>query len=207
MAKLPWPPSVAVLAHHVPDEVELDPGTTLWRVHAGSGPHGLRWDELRSFGPLPSGRFDPHVEPAHEQAELVGYFAHDWASCLAEVFQTNREIRPRRNDPWITGFETAGPVRLLDLRDTWAVAIGASHAINTGPKNVCRAWSRALRQAFPHADGLATTSAMTGRPSITAYAPMTTALPDRPSFSAPLAAPALRARVATVADEIGYTVG
>lgn len=185
----------------------LDPGTTLWRVHAQSGRHVLAWNRLRSYGPLPGARFDPHPEPAGESVEPAGYFAHDWATCLAEVFQTSREIRVGHNRPWITGFETTRTVRLIDLRDTWAVSVGASHTINTGPKNVCRAWSRALRAAFSEMDGLATVSAMTGRSSITAYPPIVTAFPERPSFSAPLDMAALRDRVLTVADEIGYTVG
>lgn len=206
MAKLPWPPPADVLARTTPVIVALDPGTTLWRVHATSGPHLLPWNQLRTFGPLVSARFDPHEEPVHEQREGVGYFAHDWATCLAEVYQTNREIRTLRHGPTMTGFEIVRSLRLLDLRGTWAISIGASHAINTGPKNVCRAWSHALRCAFPDVDGLATVSAMTGRPSITSYLPMLSALPVRPSFSAPLAHAGLRGRVLAVADELGYTV-
>lgn len=195
-----------VLARRATSWVELEAGTTLWRIHATTGPHVLAWDALRTFGPLSSARFDPHPEPAREQAEAVGYFAQDWATCLAEVFQVNREIRLRRRDAHVTGFELTTTLRLVDLRDTGAVALGASHAINTGPKNVCRRWSQALREAFPEADGLATVSAMTGRSSTTLFAPAARAFPVRPGLSMPLVHGGLWSRIATAAAEIGYTV-
>lgn len=136
----------------------------------------------------------------------MGYAAQDWATCLAEVYQANREVRVLRRDPFITGFELTRSLWLLDLRDTWVVRIGASHTLNTGPEHVCRAWSRSLRAAYPDVDGLATVSAMTGRPSCTLYAPAVSALPAHPGFSMPLAHGGLRPRILAAADEIGYTV-
>ena len=65
---------------------------------------------MRSYGPLPAARFDPHPEPAAEsRTELVLYASETLLTALAERFQHNREIRrtpvslqlkPEQTDRW-----------------------------------------------------------------------------------------------------------
>ncbi|MGO9100104.1 MAG: RES domain-containing protein, partial [Mycobacterium sp.] len=42
-----------------PDDI-ADYTGTLWRVHRTEGEHVLPWNKLRTYGPLPSMRWDPH---------------------------------------------------------------------------------------------------------------------------------------------------
>lgn len=137
----------------------------LWRLHTPTGPHPLCWDHLRSYGLLTSARFDPWPPPTDHgidpETSGVGYFALDIPSCLAEVFQTCRGV-DRGGGVQLTGFSPTRPLALLDLRTDWPIAIGASHLINSGPKDRCRAWACALRSAHPGCDGLLRTG-MAGR--------------------------------------------
>lgn len=206
MAKLPLPPPVDQLrslggshpwATDVPE--------VLWRIRRGAGRFPSKWDGFRHLGPLPSARFDPHKPPTHEQTECVAYFAATWRTCLAEVFQATRVVNVRRGDPFITGVRPTRPLQLLDLRGDWPIRIGASHHINTGRKDHCRAWARALRQAWPRADGLISVGIDSG-PVITLFAPARRTLGREPVFDRPLADGHIRDRVAAATEAIGYTL-
>jgi len=136
----------------------------------------------------------------------VAYFGVDIPTCLAEVFQSTRHVSTSRNHLQLTAFAPRRPLELLDLRGTWPVTAGASHAINSGPKNRCRAWAHALRGAYPHIDGLLFTG-MAGRDSVTVYsAAPHEVFPDRPSFTRPLSDPALTSRIADACAQIRYAL-
>ncbi len=69
----------------------------LWRVHRTTGEHVRPWNELRTFGPLPSMRWDPHPGPQPaDHPDGVLYAASDVATSLAEIYQSTRVIEPRR---------------------------------------------------------------------------------------------------------------
>ena len=75
----------------------------LWRIHRIQGEHVLAWNQLRSYGPLPSMRWDPHPGPQPSSAaEGVLYAAADVATSLAEVYQTTRLIDTRAGAPTLT---------------------------------------------------------------------------------------------------------
>jgi hypothetical protein len=93
---------------------------------------------------------------------------------------------------------------LLDLTGEWPVRAGASHVINTGRRDVTRAWARTITKAWPDLDGLWHTSSMTGRPCVTIFNPAADAIPATPAFSEPLDHPGLRPWVAAASDLIGY---
>jgi len=84
------------------------------------------------------------------------------------------------------------------------VRLGASHVINTGRRDVCRAWARALRAAWPDADGLRHTSSMTGHPGVTLWTPAANSFPARPDFSELLAHPGLATWLAAACRTVGY---
>jgi hypothetical protein len=51
---------------------------TLWRVHRTESEHVLPWNALRTYGPLPSMRWDPHPGPEPiSAAEGLLYAAAD----------------------------------------------------------------------------------------------------------------------------------
>jgi hypothetical protein len=176
----------------------------LWRVHFTTTAHPTPWNRLRHYGPIERCRFDPHEPPPHEQAEGVAYLTLDVPTALAEVFQETRVVNPDASAPYLTGFFPARPLTLLDLTDAWPVRVGASHAINTGRKDYCRAWARAFRRAWPTADGLLSTSSMTGHDCVTLFNPAGDAFPAEPAFSEPLNHPDLMADLTTAAADIGY---
>lgn len=202
MAKLPQP-DPGHLASTTPEYAEI--GDVLWRLHSPHDlEHPMRWDELRTFGPLLTARFDPWLPPPKERApDGVAYFGTDVPTCLAEVFQDTRHVNTGRRGLQLTAFVPARPLRLLDLRGSWPIKVGASHLINSGPRRRCRVWAHALREAYADADGLAYTG-MAGRDCATLWA--RGAFPDAPDFSRPLSDPALASRVADACSQIGYAL-
>jgi hypothetical protein len=206
MAKLPWPdPTKIATVGAAVVAVDRD----LWRLHTPAGDYPLRWNELRTFGPLPGARFDPWPPPPEDRrtdpvTSGVGYFAFDIATCLAEVFQARR-IVDREGGVQLTAFKPTRQLHLLDLRGAWPIAIGASHLINSGPKDRCRAWAHAIRSVHPGYDGLMHTG-MAGRDCVALYAPQSDAFPALPAFSKPLADPALDPYIAKAAEQIAYGV-
>lgn len=207
MAQLPIP-DPALIAARQPDLQAV--AAPLWRLHTPTGAHPTRWDELRGYGPLPTARFDPWPPPPADRAGdaitvAVGYFAFDVPSCLAEVFQTTRHIATTRTAMQLSAFQPRRPLRLLDLRGSWPVAIGASHAINAAAKNRCRRWAQAIREAYRSPDGLLYTG-FAGRDCAVVYAPPGDVFPSAPTFTRPLADPALAPYLADAAEQIGYAL-
>ncbi|MDQ2845269.1 MAG: RES domain-containing protein, partial [Actinomycetota bacterium] len=50
---------------------------------------------FRSYGPLSSGRYDPHPPPPADQPEHgIAYAADNLTTAIAEVFQTSRRVKP-----------------------------------------------------------------------------------------------------------------
>ncbi|MCL2781018.1 MAG: RES family NAD+ phosphorylase [Actinomycetia bacterium] len=201
--KLPPPPER--LRRQLDDTVALAGHTVLWRVHRTVGAHVVAWNQLRFWGPSEA-RFDPQCPPPRFQASGVAYTALDLPTCLAEVFQDRRVINTTRAAPYLTAWRPTRSLQLLDLTGDWPIRNGASHAINTGPHRVCRAWARAIHSAWDDLDGLWHVSAMTGRPEVTLFAHAATTFPDRPLFSRPLADPGTRGWIVAAAETIGYDV-
>lgn len=204
MAKLPLPPPPAVVYQRGdPPPWADDIPPVLWRVRHARGRYPVAWDMFRTFGPVSKARFDPHEPPPHDQDEGVAYLGAGWSVCLAEVFQDTRVVDTRAGDPFITGVQLTRALRLIDLRGGWPLAIGASHHINTGRKDHCRAWARALRAAWPGADGLASVG-INADTVITLFNPARNGLGDRPVFDRPLADQAIEDELATACEQIGY---
>lgn len=206
MVKLPLPPEPGELQfppehHRVPDTAAV-----LWRVHRTSGEHVVAWDRLRYWGPSTTMRFDPHEPPQREQDRGVSYAALSVPTALAEVFQRTRVINTRRGTPYLTAWSPARPLTLLDLTGTWPIQSGASHAINTGRRDHCRAWARAIHSARPNLDGLWHRSSMTGGDAVTLFTHAADSFPDRPVLSLPLSHPGLRGHLLVAATEIAYRV-
>lgn len=189
-----------------PDIETVETGRVLWRVHFTTTRHPVAWNELRAFGPLPSARWDPHPLPSGAASgEGVAYLAFDVPTCLAEVFQETRTVDVDRGTPYATAMRLTRDIRLVDLRTPWFLRVGASAATALGPKDVTRAWARAIRVAWPDVDGIVAPSAVIGAHECVAlWRPGETALPRRPLTSDPLASPALATRIAAASELIGF---
>ncbi len=136
------------------------------------------------------------------------YASETLLTALAERFQHNREIR--RSDPLrptVYGWLPARALRLVDLSEVGAVALGASHAISGYRKDVTRRWARAIRTAWPDADGLLYASSMTGQSCVALWAPARDSFPTAPTFARGIDLPAARWQqvLRDAAAELGYT--
>ena len=208
MPKLPNPPAVAVLATIPPVLRSLPVATRLWRVHFQAGDHPSAWNAFRSFGPVATARFDHHLDrPTGPmvQPRRILYTATNGKTCVAEAFQATRTIDTTTRDPWLVGFELTQGVQLLDLTGAWPTAVGASSAINSGPRSRARPWSQAIYDAYPMVHGLWYPSSMYGNaPTIALYERAELAMPPRPFFHRPLHDPALYPMLHRLASEIRY---
>ena len=154
MPKVPRRPSPELLESLHPEVRTVPAGSVIWRVYHRGGLHPTNWRDFRYVGPIDA-RFDHHDgdEPARQDRAVL-YGADHPATCLAEVFQKTRVINRWHKDPWLVGFETRNPTRLVDLTGTFPTRAGASMGLMTGPRSVSRAWARAFHDAWPEIQGL-----------------------------------------------------
>jgi hypothetical protein len=204
MVKLPRDPGPLTI-----DDADLVdwPHQKMVRIHGTVGPHSLHWHQLRHFGPTPT-RFDPHPPPPATHPDFaVMYAAADVDTALAEVFQRGRVIEPfAPNSPYLTVWEVGRSLRLLDLRGIWPIRQGASHAINTGPHQVCRRWAHAIAVHPQAVDGLLYTSSMTGSDATDLFLPAADSFPLNPELSLPLSDPGLAGALEGAAERIRYAI-
>ncbi len=202
--KLPTRPSELTIRRG--DIVTLPGGMVLWRIHPSLGPHPQPWDRLRFYGPTAS-RFDPHPPPPRVHINYaVSYTAPGPYTPFAEVYQRARTINVTAGGPYLTAWRITRPLRLLDLTGVWPTANGASHALNTGRHDYCRAWAHAIHDHPARVDGLWHTSAITGSPAVALFTPAGDSFPPTPEFSRALADPAMRPLILAAARRFNYRV-
>lgn len=202
--KAPHAPTQPLI--YQPDDV-IDHAGVLWRVHRTTGAHVLPWNAFRRYGPLPSMRWEPHPDAKPGQhVDGVLYTTADVETALAEVFQTTRLIDTRAGAPRLTAWEPKRPLRLLDLSRTWLIRNGAAAALTAGSRATCRSWARAIHLTWPHLDGLAVPSTMTGGRNIVLWNTARDSLPGSPAFSRALADPLVWSIAQAAAERIGYQI-
>lgn len=185
----------------------LPAGTELWRVYFRGSRHPTTWSTFRSYGPVPTARFDHHLPPPREQERGICYAAIAGPICLAEVFQATRVIDRTDNAPWIVSFRLVADLHLLDLTGLWPTLAGGSQEINTGDRGRVQEWSRTIYAAFPDVHGLWYRSKMHGSmPSVALYERARRTLPTAPTFHTALSAPGLFDLLNDVAAQLGYTL-
>jgi hypothetical protein len=183
-AKLPEEPP-ADLPQRAPTVTVWPASRMMWQIASTAGSFPTLFGQMRTYGPLPSARFDPHPQPAGEDSgEQVLYASGTLLTALAERFQHGREIRTDdAGVPVAYAWTPTRPLRLIDLTGPAATRLGASHAISSGPKRVTRRWARALRQSWPDLDGLLYCSAMTGEDCVALWAPASDGFPPAPTYA------------------------
>lgn len=196
-----------------PNRLAKEPGDIvdytgkLWRIHRTKGEHVRPWNQLRTYGPLPSMRWDPHPGPQPaDHPDGVLYAATDVATSLAEVYQTTRVIDTRASAPRLTAWEPTRPLQLLDLSGTWLLRNTASAALLAAPRSTCRRWARAIYATWPELDGLQAPSTMTGRLNVVLWTAAANSIPAAPSFSRPLTQPLVWSLAQAAAAEIAYQI-
>lgn len=209
MPKVPRTPEIARLDALKPDLHTLPAGSLAWRIYFRGGRHPTRWDHFRHAGPT-AARFDHHLgRQATYQDRAVLYAAGDPATCFAEVFQNTRVINRWHREPWLVGFDTAAPLRLLDLTGSFATRAGASMGLMTGPRSVSRNWARGFYDAYAATLGLRYPSSMhANRPAmvLTDRAEAAGVIPEHPGFHRALGDPALLSLLKNIARTLGYAV-
>jgi hypothetical protein len=186
VTKLPQPPGVVALGQIEPEILTLSPEVNLARIYFAGGLYPSRWNQFRRVGPA-AARWDHHVLSPNgdvtEQTRAILYCAPDVDTCAAEVFQATRRIDRTRDAPALVVFALRERVRLLNLHGTFATKIGASTAINSGPRARVRAWARELYDAYPHVQGIYYGSSMNGHaPAIALNERAQRAMPALPLF-------------------------
>ena len=209
MPKVPRSPSPELLDSLDPEVRTVPAGSVVWRIYFRGGLHPTRWKDFRYVGPIDA-RFDHHVgnEPAR-QDHAVLYAADDPITCLAEAFQKTRVMNRWHKEPWLVGFETDKPMRLLDLTGSFPTRAGASMGLMTGPRSVSRTWARAFHDTYPEIDGLYYPSSMhANRPAmvLNERARETGVVPEQPSFHRSLGDPAILSILRNAAHALGYAL-
>ena len=198
---------------------EIPAGTLLSRIYKAGGPHPVDWHEFREYGPLDS-RFDPHPEPTGEHPGEGVYYAvlepqgepafpaAAFAACLLEAFQGTRMVQRSEGAPTLVMFESARPLRLLDLSDSdWLAVAGGNAAISSGERSRARAWARAIRGAYPELDGVVSASSVVPPVRVAAlWSPARDALPRHPLARLRLDRDELTSLIDAAADRYGYLV-
>lgn len=210
MAKVPRQPSRGRLAALAPEVATLEAGSLVWRVYFRAGRYPSRWNDFRHVGPAATARFDHHEEDTPTaQDRGVLYVAEDAISCFAEVFQHTRVIGRSHATPALVAFETATPLRLLNLTGSFATRAGASMGLMTGPRPVSRNWARAFYEAWPDLAGFRYPSGMYANRTqfvLNERARTPDVLPERPVFHHELTDPALLPVLKELAAELGYAL-
>ncbi|MGH3144380.1 MAG: RES family NAD+ phosphorylase, partial [Rubrobacter sp.] len=186
----------------------LPAGTRLYRIYFRGSRHPGGWNRFRDFGPLPSARFDHHVEPPRVQERAILYAAvreDAVATCVAEALQEGRLVDTRLRDPQLAAFSLIEDVPLLSLKGRWPTRAEASANINSGPRPRCRRWSSAIYEAYPDISGLLYASSMNAnRPAVALYERAARSLPRTPDFNRPLSDAALLLPLERIASGLGY---
>jgi RES domain-containing protein len=190
-----------------PEILVLEPNERpVARIYPGAGEHPYEWNEFRFLGPVNS-RFDQHPPPRdHHDDHGILYGAFSLTTCLAEYFQDGRTIH-RRAAPHYVVFDITRPLELLDLTGAWPTRAGGSMKLNSGRRDVSRAWSRRLYEAFADIDGLLYPSSMhANAPALALYERARDALPKAPVVNRPLDDPLFLGDIKRAARTIGYDI-
>lgn len=188
-------------------------GTRLARVFPAGGLHPVRWDEFRTFGPVPNGRFDHHVASDPDRAIWYGALsetaggrkADALLGAIAETYGDTHVIDRSVSGRSAVLCQADGPLRLLRLDSSWLSAARGNAAIYADDRAMAQQWARAIYDHYPDLDGLYFPSS--NHPPSACVAVWERA----PSLTAPgllrrLDHPGLLPHLTTISDELGWPI-
>ena len=155
--------------------------------------------EHRAAGPIH--RFD-HQASGHPKRS-VAYGAERLTGALAEVYGATRVI-DRLETMHVGFFTPARDVRIVDLRDQGALAVGATGELMTTPnRDLSQSWARWLYERYRWACGVAYEGRYAGCLCVAMWdrAPLV-----RPRLSLPLTTPWVFGVVEHWADRYGFII-
>lgn len=211
--ELPPPGTLPVLV--AGDVFETVPGMPFGKIYFRSSPHPASWNSFRSYGPVPRMRFDHHPEPARDHGRdfAISYAVPSVSrvghvdplqTSIVETFSDTRVIDADAFEPWFVLWSFATPLRLLDVTDCgWITRAGGNAAISSGPRAVCREWSRAIHNAYDVHGIYYSTSSLPMARSVALFERVIPHLPSRPRLNLPLAHPGFKPALSRVAVEFG----
>lgn len=198
-----------------PETLTVDPGdihtrsAALLRIAMTQSTHVTPYGALRTFGPIPGQRWDPHPPGpprGHAPGWGVLYTASTLLAACAETGQRTRTIDRHTGAPVVTIWRPTRPLHLLDLgaESTWLIRHGASSALTTRPAAHCRTWAHHIAAALGDTvDGLRVPSAWTGT-NVVLFARSADSFPIAPHERIALDDPALFPALQMLAGRIGY---
>ncbi|HEX7301771.1 hypothetical protein [Lentzea sp.] len=189
----------------------VNPTDTIGRVYSAAGPHPVRWNTFRTYGPSDS-RFDHHPAPAgnHPRRGIAYGVSRPedpneemLLVCLLERFQRTRVVDRWFDRPHFATYRPRRQLCLLNVGSRWATRAGCNGAISSGPHEMARRWSRAIylhyrgdRAKYVDDDGRTRPVRLDGllyrcslwqeRNAIALYERAADALPAAPLLDAPL---------------------
>lgn len=180
----------------------------LLRIAPTQSAHALPFGALRTYGPVPGNRWDPHPpgQPrVHPPRWGVLYTSSTLTAACAETSQRTRTIDRHTGAPMVTTWTPTRPLRLLDLTagSTWLIRHRAAAALTTGPAPHCQTWANRIVASLDEViDGLCVPSVWTGT-NVVLFGPGANTFPPAPTDRMPLADPALFPVLQKVAAQIG----
>jgi hypothetical protein len=202
--KFPWPPAAEELGRVRPEHRTLRSRSVVARIYSRGGRYPSAWHDFRHVGPVPSARFDHHVDG---EARGVLYGAGALAACVAEMFQGSRVVDRVAHDRCLAVFRIVRSVRLLDLTGDWPTRAGARQATASGPRARAQAWACAIYDAYPAVEGLWYPSSMHGgHPALVLFERAEAAVPNDAEVDVPLSHPGLLPDLVRAADSLGYLI-
>lgn len=181
----------------------------LLRIAMTQSTHVLPYGSLRTHGPVPGQRWDPHPpgQPrTHAPRWGVLYTASTVMAACAETGQRTRTIDRHTGAPAVTTWAPTRPLQLLDLdaTSTWLIRHRASAALTTRPAAHCQTWAHHIAADLGgQVDGLHVPSVWAGT-SVVLFGRAADSFPPAPEVRLPLADPALFPLLRILADRIGY---
>lgn len=193
------------------DVYQLAAPIRLARIYPTAGAHPVSWQQFRTAGPLPTGRFDHHEDGATRgiwygaaNRTATGRRVDALLGAVAETCADTHTIDRSVNARHVVLCEPARALKLLRLGSTWLPAAHGNAAIFAGPRSRAQAWSRAIYAHYPDLDGLYYPSSnFPGSACVALYERAAGAL-TVPRLLRRLDEPGLRPYLEQVADDLGW---
>lgn len=173
----------------------------LVRIASAQGPYVLPFGALRTYGPVPGCRWDPHPPGAgparHPSRWGVLYTSSTLTGACAETGQRHRVIDRRTGSVYLEWAPTRA-LRLLDMTatGTWLIRNGAAASLTSIAPKHCQRWAHAIATHAGNSegavaiDGLLVPSVWTGH-NVVLMSGSADSFPSAPRRSVSLSDPAL----------------
>ena len=147
-----------------PKGFTFHPGKRLFRFY---DPRRCRWNQGRTYGPIPDQRFDHHLGPkGPSHPESVWYSATRLVGAVAEVFGRDG-VLDRSCSFRVCRVELTASFEVVDLCAVGPLRLGLDQRIcSTLDYKLTQAWAQALYSAYPDFVGIRWSGRMSGSENV-----------------------------------------